>query len=146
VLLAPGYFQLPEEVTVAALMHRPVQGLPGEAQYGFANAAVWGKAAFTSFVRAWITRPVNGCDKALSAAHMEAISKDDAQRRPDRVVGDMGDANGWLSVAAAVEAGIADGPQLIVDGLQSAVLRVAPATTENNRITDDRPQAFPATA
>ncbi|MBB5469764.1 hypothetical protein HDG32_005913 [Paraburkholderia sp. CI2] len=146
VLLAPGYFHMPEEVRVAALLHRPVQGLPGEAKYGFANAAIWGNAAYTSLVRAWITRPADGGDKALSAAHMDAIAKDDAQRRPDRIVGDLGDGNGWLSIAAAIESGAADGPQLIIDGLQSAVLRVTPATTDNNRITDDRPQPFPATA
>lgn len=146
VLLSPGHFRLPEAVTVVALLHRPVRAIDGEAEYGFANAAVWGKAGSASLVRAWITRPVEGCDRALSAAHMDAIAKDDTQLRPDRVVGDMGDANGWLAVAAAVEAGAADGPQLIADGLQSAVLRVMPATTDNNRITDDRPQAFPATA
>ncbi|WP_213301404.1 hypothetical protein [Paraburkholderia sacchari] len=141
VLLSAGYFKLPETVRVAALLHRPVQGLAGGAAYGFANAALWGKAAYASLVRAWITRPVDGCDKALYAAHMDAISEDEAQRRPDRIVGDFGDGNGWLSVAAAVESGAADGPQLIIDDLQSAVLRVTPSTTDNHPISDDRPQA-----
>ncbi|CAG4928454.1 hypothetical protein R52603_05738 [Paraburkholderia saeva] len=148
VLVTAGYFRLPEAVKVAALLHRPVAGRAGEVEYGFANAAVWGKADFTSFVRAWITRPVDGCDKALRAAHMDAIVKDEAQRRPDRIAGDLGDANGWLSVVAAIESGPADGPQLIIDGVQSAVLRVTPATTDtdNNRNTDERPQAYPALA
>jgi hypothetical protein len=148
VLLTAGYFRLPETVKVAALLHRPVTGLAGEVEYGFANAAVWGKADFASFVRAWITRPVDGCDKALRAAHMDAIVKDEAQRRPDRIAGDLGDANGWLSVVAAIESGPADVPQLIIDGVQSAVLRVTPATTDtdNNRNTDERPQAYPALA
>lgn len=141
VLLAPGFFRLPEQVAVAALLHRPVRGLADGAAYGFANAALWGKTAYTSFVRAWITRPVDGCDKALNAAHMDAISKDEAQRRPDRLVGDFGDGNGWLSVVAATEAGAADGPQLIIDDMQSAVLRVTPNTTDNHKISDDRPQA-----
>lgn len=140
VLLSAGYFKLPETVRVAAVLHRPVQGLAGGAAYGFANAALWGKADYTSLVRAWITRPVNGCDRALYAAHMDALSKDEAQRRPDRIVGDFGDGNGWLSVAAAVESGAADGPQLIIDDMRSAVLRVTANTTDNRRISDDRPQ------
>ncbi|TDN64067.1 hypothetical protein [Paraburkholderia sp. BL10I2N1] len=146
VLLTAGYFRLPETVKVAALLHRPVAGLADEVEYGFANAAVWGKADFASIVRAWITRPVDGCDKALRRAHMDVIAKDEAQRRPDRVVGDLGDGNGWLSIAAAIESGAADGAQLIIDGVQSALLHVTPATIDNNRNTDDRPQAYPALA
>ncbi|MEX3952922.1 hypothetical protein AB4Y40_34875 [Paraburkholderia sp. EG287B] len=137
VLMTAGYFRLPDTVKVAALLHRPVTGLAGEVEYGFANAAVWGKADFASIVRAWITRPVDGSDKALRAANMDSISKDEAQRRPDRIAGDLGDANGWLSIIAAIESGAADGPQLIIDGLQSAVLRVTPATNDNNRNTDE---------
>lgn len=137
VLLAPGFFRLPETVEVSALLHRPVRGIDGEAGYGFANAALWGKADSASFVRAWITRPPVGCGRALGAAHMDGIAKDDAQQRPDRIVGDMGDANSWLSLAAAVESGAADGPQLIIDGAQSAVLYVMPAATDNNPVSDD---------
>jgi hypothetical protein len=146
VLLTAGYFRLPKTVSVAALLHRPVAARPGEVEYGFANAAVWGKADFGSIVRAWITRPVEGCNRALGAAHMDAIAHNDAQRRPDRIAGDLGDANGWLSVVAAIESGAADGPQLIIDGVQSAILRVPSATTDHNRNTDDRPQAYPALA
>jgi hypothetical protein len=141
VLLAPGYFRLPESVRVAALLHRPVAGFAHEIEYGFANAAVWGKADYASIMRAWITRPIEGCDKALNAVPMDAVTKDEAQRHPDHIIGDLGDGNGWLSVAAAIESGAADGPQLIIDGVQSAVLRVTPATTDNNRMTDGRPQA-----
>ncbi len=146
VLLTAGYFRLPDTVKVAALLHRPVTALAGEVEHGFANAAVWGKADFASIVRAWITRPVDGGDRALRAANMDSISKDEAQRRSDRIAGDLGDANGWLSIIAAIESGAADGPQLIIDGLQSAVLRVTPAINDNNRNTDERPQAYPALA
>jgi hypothetical protein len=146
VLLTPGYFRPPETVRVAALLHRPVTGRAGEVEYGFANAAVWGNADPASIVRAWITRPVESCDRALRAAGMDAISKDAAQRRADRSAGDLGDANGWLSVVAAIESGAADGPQLIIDGVQSALLRVTPPANNNNRNTDDRPQAYPALA
>lgn len=145
-LLAAGFLRLPESVRVAALLHRPVAGVATEIEYGFANAAVWGKANFASIARAWITRPVEGCNKALRAAHIDVIAKDDAQRRADLIVGDLGDANGWLSVAAAIESGAADGPQLIVDGLQSAILRVTPVTLDIDRISDDRSQAHHALA
>ncbi|WP_322072165.1 hypothetical protein [Paraburkholderia bannensis] len=141
VLLSAGHLKLPETVRVAALLHRPVQGLAVGAAYGFANAALWGKTADASLVCAWITRPVDGCDKALYAAHMDAISKDEAQRRPDRIVGDFGDGNGWLSIAASVESGVAGGPQLVIDNMQSAVLHVMPTTTDLPPISDDRPQA-----
>ncbi|WP_028205844.1 hypothetical protein [Paraburkholderia nodosa] len=141
VLLTAGYFRLPETVKVAALLHRPVTGRAGAVEYGFVNAAVWGKADSASIVRAWITRPVDGCDRALRAARMDAIAKDEAQRRPDRIAGGLGNANGWLAVAAAIESGATDGPQLIIDGVQSAVLRAMPATNDNNRITDDRSHA-----
>ena len=130
VLLTAGYFRLPETVTIAARLHRPVVGRAGEAEYGFATAALWGKADAASIARAWITRPVDGCDRALSAAGMDALTRDAAQCRPRRIVGDMGDADGWLSVAAAIESGAADGPHFIIDGLQSAVLHVTPTTND----------------
>jgi len=141
VLLAPGYFRLPESVRVAALLHRPVAGIAGEAEHGFANAAVWGKADAASIVRAWITRPVERCDQALRAAHMDAISKENAQQRADRIVGDLGDADGWLSVAAAIDSGAADGPQLIVDDVQSAILHMTPIVPNNKTTSDDRSEA-----
>jgi hypothetical protein len=146
VLLTTGYFRLPDTVKVAALLHRPVAGLAAEIEYGFTNAALWGNADAASIVGAWITRPVDGCDKALRAARMDAIAKDAAQRRPDRIVGDFGHGNGWLAVAAAIESGAADGPQLVIDGVQSALLHITPATTNTNRNTDDKPQAYPALA
>ncbi len=149
ILLAPGFFRLPASVTVAARLHRPVAGIGSEMEYGLANAAVWGKADAASPARAWITRPVDGCNKALRAAHMDVLTKDAAQRRADHVVGELGDANGWLSVAAAVESGGAEVAQLIVDGVQSAILRVTPVitmTTKNHPVSDDRSQAHPAIA
>ncbi|MCP3719728.1 hypothetical protein [Paraburkholderia sp. CNPSo 3281] len=140
VLLDPGYFRLPPEVRHKAALHRPVQGLDGEAEYGFANAAIWGKAKAAAVTRAWITRPVERSDRALAAAGFQAASKDAAQHRLDRIVGNVGAANGLLAIAAAIEAGATDGPQLVVDGLQSAILHVIPAGQPNASTHDDSPK------
>lgn len=143
VLFDPGYFRLPADVAHKAALHRPVQAVDGEVEYGFANAAIWGGVRAAAVTRAWITRPVEHCDRALAAAGFEAASKDAAQCRPDRIVGNLGAANGLLAIAAAVEAGASDGPQLVVDGLQSAILHVTPAE-QTNAPTDDDSQKQPA--
>ncbi|MEX3986261.1 hypothetical protein AB4Y45_46345 [Paraburkholderia sp. EG287A] len=140
VLLDPGYFRLPPEVCHKAALHRPVQAIDGEAEYGFANAAIWGKAKAAKVTRAWITRPAEHSDRALAAAGFQAASKDAAQYRLDRIVGNVGTANGLLAIAAAIEAGAADGPQLVVDGLQSAILHVIPAEQPNASTHDDSPK------
>ncbi|MEX3939386.1 hypothetical protein AB4Y44_07485 [Paraburkholderia sp. BR10937] len=140
VLLDPGYFRLPPEVCHKAALHRPVQAIDGKAEYGFANAAIWGKAKAAEVTRAWITRPVEHSDRALAAAGFQAASKDAAQYRLDRIVGNVGTANGLLAIAAAIEASAADGPQLVVDGLQSAILHVIPAEQPNASTHDDSPK------
>jgi hypothetical protein len=137
VLFDAGYFKLPQEVSRKAALHRPVQGSGGEAEYGFANAAIWGKVKAAAVTRAWITRPVEHCDRALADAGFQAASKDAAQCRLDRIVGNAGAANGLLAIAAAIEAGAADGPQLVVNGLQSAILHVIPAEQTNASMHDD---------
>ncbi|KAF7963933.1 hypothetical protein AWV80_04030 [Cupriavidus sp. UYMU48A] len=69
----------------------------------------------------------------MEGTSLEQLAKSEAQLRPDRIVGDAGSLNPWLSVAAAITAG-ADGPQLIMDHTQAAVLYVAPPShDESNR-------------
>lgn len=140
VLFDAGYFRLPPNVSRKAALHRPVEGVDGEAEYGFANAAIWGLADAGTVTRAWITRPPENCDRALGAAGFQAAAKDAGQCRPDRIVGDAGAANGLLAITAAIEAGAADGPQLVVDGLQSAILHVVPADRKNASTHDDSPK------
>lgn len=137
VLLDPGYFRLPPEVSRKAALHRPVQATEGETEHGFANAALWGAVRAAAVARAWITRPMEHCDRALAAAGFEAASKDAAQYRLDRLVGNLGAANGLLAIAAAIEVNAADGPQMIVDGLQSAILHVLPEQQTNAPTDDD---------
>ncbi|HKU00969.1 MAG TPA: hypothetical protein VJS30_31205 [Paraburkholderia sp.] len=129
-LLDPGYFRLPPEVRPKASLHRPVLGRAGDAEAGFMVTAIWGKTDPAAVKRAWITRPVEHCDRALDAAGFQATAKDAGQFRPDRIVGDIGAANGLLAIAAAIESGAADGPHFIIDGLQSAVLHVTPTTND----------------
>ncbi|WP_433705374.1 hypothetical protein [Paraburkholderia sacchari] len=126
VLLDAGYFRLPPEVSPQAVLHRPVAGVATEPEYGFANAAVWGKTDAATVTGAWITRPVANCDRALDAAGFVAAAKGAAQLRLDLLFGNLCAANGLLAIAAAVESGVADGPQLVVDGLQSAIVHVIP--------------------
>ncbi|HEY2020779.1 MAG TPA: hypothetical protein VGH68_06465, partial [Paraburkholderia sp.] len=126
--------------SVKAALHRPVESADGEAEYGFANAAMWGRADAATVPRAWITRPVENCGRALDRAGYQAAAKDAAQYRLDRIVGDLGAANGLLSIAAAIEAGAADRPQLVVDGLQSAILHVISAHQNDAYAHDDFPK------
>jgi hypothetical protein len=137
VLLDAGYFRLSSELGRKAALHRPVEAVSGEAEYGFANAATWGKADAGAVTKAWISRPVENCDRALQAAGFHAAAKYAAQCRIDRIVGDAGAVNGLLAIAAGIEAGAADGPQLIVDGLQSAILHVIPADQRDASTYDD---------
>lgn len=126
VLLDGGFLRLPEGVSAMATMHRPVEGNADEIEYCFANAVIWGRTVFAAVTRAWITRAVDRCNRGLRIANLDAIATSEAQCEPTRIVGDFGSASGWLSIAAAVECGSADGPQLIIDGVQSAILHVLP--------------------
>jgi hypothetical protein len=125
-LLDGGLYRLPEGVPVLAKLHRPVEGKADEIEYCFANAVIWGGADFAAVTRAWITRAVERCNRGLRIANLDAIAKSEAQCESARIVGGFGSGSGWLAVAAAIECGAADGPQLIIDGVQSAILNVLP--------------------
>ncbi|MCA7887318.1 hypothetical protein LGM58_29460 [Burkholderia contaminans] len=125
-LLDAGFFALPEGVNAMATLHRPVEGNADEIEYGFANAMIWGKSDVAAVTRAWVTRAVKRCNPALRIANLEALANNEAQYDLTYIVGDFGCASGWLSVAAATECGAANAPQLIIDGVQSAVIHVLP--------------------
>ncbi|WP_243772109.1 hypothetical protein [Burkholderia anthina] len=128
VLLDAGFYRLPEGVPVMATLHRPVEGNADEIEYGFANAVIWGSTDFEAVTHAWVTRVVKRCSQGLHIANLGALANSDAQCDLAHIVGDFGGASGWLSVAAATECGARDAPQLIIDGVQSAVIHVLPAT------------------
>jgi hypothetical protein len=132
VLLGPGVFQLPELVTVLGMLHRPVAydfAMLGDT---LANAVLWGKVEATSIKTAWISGLDATHDTALLAAlgnaSLTSVAQLGAQRRVDRIIGRAGVADGWLSIAAAIESGVA-GPHLILHNTrtaQAAVLHVNP--------------------
>lgn len=125
-LLDAGFYRLPEDVPVMATLHRPVEGKADEIEYGFANAVICGRADFDAVTRAWVTRAVTRCNQGLRIANLEALANGDAQCDLAYIVGDFGSASGWLSVAAAIECGAGNTPQLIIDGVQSAIIHVLP--------------------
>ncbi|MGS0897388.1 hypothetical protein ACVBGC_33470 [Burkholderia stagnalis] len=127
-LLDAGFYRLPEGVPVMATLHRPVKGNADEIEYGFANAVIWGGADFAAVTRAWVTRAVKRCNRGLRIANLDALANSDAQCDLAYIVGDFGSASGWLSIAAATECSAADAPQLIIDGVQSAIVHVLPDT------------------
>ncbi|RQZ05609.1 hypothetical protein DIE15_35795 [Burkholderia sp. Bp9031] len=125
-LLDAGFYALPEGVHGMATLHRPVEGNADEIEYGFANAVIWGRADFDAVTRAWVTRAVKRCNQGLRIANLDALANSDAQCDLAYIVGDFGSASGWLSVAAAIECGAGNASQLIIDGVQSAVIHVLP--------------------
>jgi hypothetical protein len=137
VLLGPGIYQLPEPVMVLGMLHRPVASDLTMLGDILGNAVLWGKVDAPSVKTAWIS----GLDAtrdtallgALGNASLTSVAQLDAQRRVDRVIGRAGVADGWLSVAAAIESGVA-GPHLILHNTrtaQAAVLHVNPSPSHD---------------
>jgi hypothetical protein len=129
VLLGPGFYRLPEPIRVLATLHRPMEEQSGVESLRnlILNTAIWGKAEPQTITRAWLTRLERNHDSTLldvlKRASFTGIATRESHARLDRVLGDAGAANAWLSIAAAIESGQA-GPHLIVDRLQSAILYV----------------------
>jgi hypothetical protein len=127
VLLNPGAYRLPEPVRVAGLLHRPVAGEPDALGDLLKLTLIWGRTGASAVRRTWLTRVESRQDSALltacKAASLEQLAEADAQRRPDLIVGDVGPLNPWLSIAAAIASGM-EGPQLIMDRTQAAVLYI----------------------
>ncbi|WP_432261383.1 hypothetical protein [Cupriavidus sp. TMH.W2] len=127
VLLNPGCFQLPESVKVLGLLHRPYADEAGALGDLVANAIRWGKAEPAALQRAWMTGLGSQHDiallAALNAASMPQLDEMEAQCHVDRIIGNVGAADPWLSVVAAIESRDA-GSHLILDRTQAAVLHV----------------------
>ncbi|GAB7523103.1 hypothetical protein PBS_20870 [Paraburkholderia sp. 2C] len=128
ILLNPGFYRLPDAVKVMGALHRPVAELATLSDL-FANAMMWGKVTGPEIKHAWITRLPTEQDNTLLAGLHEAslseVESQEARHRPDRIIGDAGAVNGWLSIAAAIESA-EHGPHLIVDRDRAAVLHVFP--------------------
>ncbi|MGU7770647.1 hypothetical protein ACV229_10755 [Burkholderia sp. MR1-5-21] len=147
VLLGPGVFQLPELVSVMGLLHRPVADDLEHMDAMLANSVLWGKADAPTVDTAWISGLDGSHETKLIAALRNAglmgVTGQDAQRRPDRIIGYAGTAGGWLSIAAALEAG--PGTRLILHApsppsiAQAAILHVNDQT-HNEDLNDERTQ------
>jgi hypothetical protein len=147
VLLGSGAFELPEPVKATALLHRPVVDELEYLDAVLANAVLWGNADPAKVGTAWISGLGGAHDTrllaALRSAGMPALANDDAQRRPDRFIGHAGAAGGWMSLAAALEAG--GGTNLIlhapssVSTVQAAILHVIDQVN-NKELHDERTQ------
>jgi len=132
VLLGPGMFQLPEPVKVIGTLHRPVMDDLEGVEAVLSNSMLWGQADAATVALAWISGLDNAHDgkllPALRSTGLASVTKQEAQRRPDRMLGHAGAAGGWLSIAAAIEADA--GTQLILHGpsttstVQAAILHV----------------------
>lgn len=135
VLLNAGYYKLPEPVAVLGKLHRPVKGQVEALDHLLLNGLLWGHTEPAAVQRAWISSFNSHYDKAWPAAckatALEHIAQAEAQCRLDRLVGDAGPANAWMSIAAAVECH-PQGPQLILDGNHAAVLHVFPPAHDDS--------------
>ncbi|AQV99032.1 hypothetical protein BJN34_34710 [Cupriavidus necator] len=127
VLLNPGCYQLPEPVKVLGVLHRPHADDAGALGDLVANAIRWGKAEPAALRRAWMTGLGSQHDMALpaalNAASVPQLNEMEAQCHVDRIIGNAGAADPWLSVAAAIESR-ETGSHLILDRSQAAVLHV----------------------
>ncbi|WP_059410628.1 hypothetical protein [Cupriavidus basilensis] len=134
VLLNAGYYKVPEPVTVLGKLHRPLKGEARALDHLLMNALKWGRTESAAVQQAWISSPDSDHDRAwptaCKAATLERIAQTEAQHRLDRLVGNAGLINAWMSIAAAVESH-AQGPQLIVDGNQAAILYVFPSVHDD---------------
>ncbi|MEX3937450.1 hypothetical protein AB4Y32_37950 [Paraburkholderia phymatum] len=127
VVLAPTFYQLPNDVHVAGSLHRPVAGEIGTLGDVLENATLWGNVNPASLRHVWITGIDQEHDRSLlNTLHtrsFSAIATMEKQSRPDRVIGDGAALNPWISVAAALEC-CYEGPQFIVDGARAAVFHI----------------------
>jgi len=123
------------------MLHRPVADDLDGLNAVLANGVLWGAADAATVATAWISGLDNAHDTQLLAALRSAglpdVAKQDAQRRPDLLIGHAGAAGGWLSVAAAIEA--ASGTQLILHAPSSTSIAQAAILHVNDRTRHEEP-------
>ena len=122
-LLAPADYPLPEAITPAGTLHRPVSGPIDDLGDVLANAVLWGRASAPSISQAWLSQGSDASDTALlhaiEQAQLSKIRQREAQRRLNDTIGNAGVASQWLAMVGAIESG-APGPHLILDQSQTA--------------------------
>lgn len=138
VLLGPETLQLPETTKALGRLHRPVADALEDLDAVLTNSVLWGNADTAAVATAWISGLDSSHDTkllaALRSANLAGLAQQETQRQPDRMVGRIGAAGGWLSIAAAIEAG--SGTQLILHVpvstsiAQAAILHVSEETSD----------------
>jgi hypothetical protein len=121
---------LPQALAPCATIHRPVAVPVDRLAEGIALAALWGHADPKTAEHAWIT----GFDEqqhvlisnACRRTGLSTLVNHSRRHNPDDAIGHTGAAAGWLSIAAAVEHGVAS-PQMILNrtrAVEAAIVRV----------------------
>ncbi|SDR11231.1 hypothetical protein [Paraburkholderia tuberum] len=127
---------LPEAVTPRATLHRPVAVPPQELAEGLALSLLWGRVTPSLLKHAWLTgfdaQEQTRVTQASRRAGLEPLTKFEARRMPDTILGHAGRAASWIAVAAVAEHG-ADAPQLILSrtptASQATILQAHPQTS-----------------
>lgn len=106
-------------VRVMALLHRPVEAKAPDVESGMASALMWGQTTVDAVEDVWLTG-VRGEEKvAISKyARQAPASGGNAGRGQIRdvtaLLGDVGEASGWLAIALGIENALREhGPQLV---------------------------------
>lgn len=127
---------LPDGVTPRATLHRPVAVPPRELAKGLALSMLSGRVTPSMLKEAWLTgfdaQEHTHVSQACRRAALDSLTKFEAQRMPDSILGHAGRAASWLAVAAVSEHG-AEAPQLILNrsstAFQAAILQGHPQTS-----------------
>jgi hypothetical protein len=136
-LFLPEAVALPDALMPCAMLHRPAAVPPGELAEGLAFATLWARMDSAAVRQAWLTgfdaQGLTQVTQACRRAGLEQLTKFEARRMPDSVLGHAGLASDWLAVAAAAEHG-ADAPQFIILNhtpatCQAAILQAHPRTS-----------------
>lgn len=122
-IFLPQTAALPGALTSRATLHRPVAVPPHELAEALALAMLWGRVTSSAVKQAWLTgfdaQEQMQVTQACRRAALDPLTKFEARRMPDSVLGHAGLAAGWLAVAAASELG-ADAPQFILNRTPAA--------------------------
>jgi hypothetical protein len=109
---------LPAAVTPRATLHRPVAVPPQDLAGGLALSMLWGRVRSSMLKHVWMTgfddEEQTHVSQAFRRTALERLTKFEARRTPDSVLGYAGVAACWLTVVAAAELEAA-APQLILN-------------------------------
>ena len=127
---------LPGAVTPRATLYRPVAVPPQELAEGLALSMLWGRVTPSMLKCAWLTgfdaQEQTRVTQACRRAALDPLTKFEARRMPDTILGYAGRAASWLAVAAVAEHG-AEAPELILNrtstASQAAILQAYPQTS-----------------